>query len=276
VPIQVQRTLNAPSFSSEICAVFRAIGCLPFVMNMGGIMRGLHQGRLEFKSWGGARKGAGRKCEGKRSRVAHSKRAALKPSYPTHITLRIEDGLNNLRNRIEYATVREALVAGANRFGMRLVEFAVLSNHLHLVCEAYDERALARGMKGLCVRIARALNRLWNRVGSVFSDRYHAHVLKTPRGVRHALNYVLHNAAKHGDRLGGPDPCSSGAWFDGWRHDLGPKRVAPASPSPHALTQLAPTSPLPRALTWLLRVGWRRHGYLDPVPPPFTRRERED
>jgi REP element-mobilizing transposase RayT len=226
-------------------------------------MRVAQQRSLEFKSWGGARKGAGRKREGKRARVPHSKRSALKPSYPTHITLRIEDGLKNLRKRSEYATVREALVAGANRFGMRLVEFAVLSNHVHLVCEADDERALARGIKGLCVRIARALNRLWNRVGSVFSDRCHAHVLRTPREVRNALDYVLHNAARHGSRLGGPDPCSSGAWFDGWRHELGVRRVPRASP-------------LPRALTWLLRVGWRRHGCIDPVPPPFARRDQDD
>jgi len=226
-------------------------------------MRVAHQRSLEFHSWGGVRKGADRKRKGKRARVAHSKRSALNASHPAHITLRIEDGLKSLRNKREYATVREALVAGANRFGMRLVEFAVLSNHMHLVCEADDERALARGMKGLCVRIARALNRLWNRVGSVFSDRYHAHVLTTPREVRNALNSVLHNAARHGTRSGGPDPCSSGGWFDGWRHELGVGRVARASP-------------LPRALTWLLRVGWRRHGCLDPVPPPFTRRDRED
>jgi REP element-mobilizing transposase RayT len=221
--------------------------------------------------------------------VAHSKRSALKPSHPVHITLRIGDGLENLRNRREYATVREALVAGADRFGMRLVQYAVLSNHLHLLCEADDERALARGIKGLCVRIARALNRLWNRVGSVFGDRYHAHVLKTPREVRNALSYVLHNAARHGSRLGGPDPCSSGAWFDGWRHAFGLARaaaalpapdsltrVAAASPAPGSLTRIAPASPLPRALTWLLRVGWLRHGALDPVPPPFARRDLED
>src|SRR5204862_6807235 len=115
--------------------------------------------------------------------------------------------------------------------------------------EADDARGLGRGMKGLCVRIARALNRLWKRVGSVFSDRYHARVLRTPREVRNALNYVLHNAARHGSRLGGPDPCSSGAWFDGWRHDLGLTRVAPAPPVPRALTRVALASPVPRALT---------------------------
>jgi REP element-mobilizing transposase RayT len=256
-------TLSVRSSAREKSRVFRAFGGLPFVVDIGGIMRGAHQRSFEFKSWGGARERAGRKREGKRARVAHSKRSVLKPSHPAHVTLRIEDGLKNLRNRSEYATVREALFAGANRFGMRLVEFAVLSNHLHLVCEADDERALARGMKGLCVRIARAVNRLWKRFGSVFSDRYHAHVLKTPREVRNALNYVLHNAARHGSRLGGPDPCSSGAWFDGWRHELGLARGAAASP-------------LPRALTWLLRVGWRRHGYLDPVAPPFARRDPND
>lgn len=239
-------------------------------------MRALHQRCLEFKSWGGARKGAGRKREGKRARVTHSKRSALKRSHPTHVTLRIAAGLESLRNRSEYQTVRDALVAGADRFGMRVVEFAVLSNHMHLVCEADDERALARGPKGLCVRIARALNRLWNRVGSVFSDRYHARVLKTPREVRNALNYVLHNAARHGSRLGGPDPCSSGVWFDGWRHELGLTRAAPASTLPRMPTHVAPASPLPRALTWLLRVGWRRHEPLDPIPPPFARGEQDE
>jgi REP element-mobilizing transposase RayT len=272
----VQLTLNSRSFSCEKSALFRALGCFPFVVLPEGIMRVLHQGYLEFKSWGGARKGAGRKREAERARVAHSKRPALKPSHPTHVTLRIEAGLENLRNRRECETVRNALVAGADRFGMRLVEFAVLSNHMHLVCEAADEQALARGMKGLFVRIARALNRLWNRVGSVFSDRYHVHVLKTPREVRHALNYVLHNAARHGARLGGPDPCSSGPWFDGWRHDLGLRRSAPDWRHDLGFRRVAPASPLPRALMWLLSVGWRRHGALDPVPRPFTHGDRED
>jgi REP-associated tyrosine transposase len=235
----------------------------PFVVDTGRGVRALHQRSLDFKSWGGARRGAGRKSESTHARVSHSKRPTLKASIPTHVTLRIEAGLRSLRNRCEFETVREALVAGADRFGMRVVEFAVLSNHMHLVCEADDERALARGIKGMCVRIARALNRVWNRIGSVFSDRYHPRALQTPREVRSALNYVLHNAARHGARPGGPDPCSSGAWFEGWRHDLGRKGAATVSP-------------LPRALTWLLRVGWRRHGCLEPVPPPFTCRDPDD
>jgi hypothetical protein len=62
----------------------------------------------------------------------------------------------------------------------------------------------------------------------------------------------------------------------GWRHDRGLKLVAQPPPLPSALTCVAQPSPLPRALTWLLRIGWPRHGHLDPVAPPFTRRDQDD
>jgi hypothetical protein len=42
-------------------------------------------------------------------------------------------------------------------------------------------------------------------------------VLRTPREVRAALAYLMHNARRHGYRVApeGPDPYSSGRWFDG-------------------------------------------------------------
>jgi hypothetical protein len=126
----------------------------------------------------------------------------------------------------------------------------VQSNHIHLVCETQDERALGRAIKGLGVRLARGLNRLWRRTGRVIADRYHAHVLATPLEVRRALAYVLHNARRHGIPCAGLDPCSSGAWFDGWKGVL-------------AVGRLEAASPLPRARTWLLTIGWRRHGLLE-------------
>jgi hypothetical protein len=133
---------------------------------------------------------------------------------------------------------------GSERFGFRLNQFSLQTNHIHLIAEAEDRDALSRGMQALLVRVARTLNRLWKRRGSVFSDRFHARSLRTPREVRAALLYVLANARHHGVRILGIDPYSSGAWFDGWR-----QRLAAASRSPSV-----------RAATWLLREGWRRHG----------------
>lgn len=213
-------------------------------------MKRAQQETFEFKSWGGPRPGAGRKRIARLPCVPHRKRAELGVRHPVHVTLRLESGLASLRQRRSYSAVRHALARGAARFGMRLVHYSVQTNHLHLVCEAADERALGRGIKGMCVRLARALNRLWRRSGRVFADRYHCRALKTPREVRNVLAYVLRNAAHHGIHLAGPDPFSSGKWFDGWREGVQQLRGFWSSP-------------LPRARTWLLAQGWRRHGLIE-------------
>jgi putative transposase len=65
---------------------------------------------------------------------------------------------------------------------------------LHLIAEANDRRALARGVQGLSIRIARAFHRHSGRSGRLFADCYHARALKTPREARRALRHVLLNA----------------------------------------------------------------------------------
>jgi REP element-mobilizing transposase RayT len=89
------------------------------------------------------------------------------------------------------------MYGGAVRFGFRLVHYSVMGNHVHLIVEAPDRRALSRAMKGGGVRIARALNRVMKRSGRVVGDRYHAHILKTPSEVKRARSYLLTNARHH-------------------------------------------------------------------------------
>ena len=57
-----------------------------------------------------------------------------------------------------YAVLLRTLAAGSERFGLRLTQFSIQSNHAHLIVEVDDRHALSRGMQGLCIRIARALN----------------------------------------------------------------------------------------------------------------------
>ena len=70
-------------------------------------------------------------------------------------------------------------------------------------------------MQGLAIRIAKGLNRLMQRRGTVFADHYHAHILRTPAEVRGALDYLLHNIHEHAAKIGRPisrdiaDPYSS-------------------------------------------------------------------
>src|SRR5574338_712086 len=174
--------------------------------------------------------------------------------------------------RLPIATVavpegaREPLVAhrpanAERRAGFRVFAYSIQGDHLHLVVEADDARALARGMKAVGTRVARAVNRTLCRTGPVLRDRYHLRVLRTPLEVRRALAYCLLNARKHlgrlAPRVGRVDPASSGRRFTGWR------------PGISAVARSA--APVARAVTWLLREGWRRHGLLDPSEVPGLR-----
>jgi putative transposase len=178
--------------------------------------------------------------------VPHREREELSARHPVHVTVRLRAGLPSLRRGAARAAIERSFRAGGARSGFRLAEYSLQTNHVHLIAEASDKNALSRGMQGLLIRVARALNRLWARRGSVFSDRYHARQLRTPKEMRSALVYVIQNARHHGLRILGIDPYSSGRWFDGWK-----RKLAVAARDPGAT-----------ARTWLLRVGWRRHGLI--------------
>ena len=154
---------------------------------------------FKFRTWGGRRRGAGRpRKDGKKGPgVPHVGRAALPARFPVHVTWRMEPGVWNLRTRRCFSVLKSAMYAGASRGGFRLVHYVVMGNHVHLLVEAADRVRLARGMQGLGVRIARALNRVMRRRGRVLGDRYHAHILRTPSEVRRARVYLSSNAQRH-------------------------------------------------------------------------------
>lgn len=212
---------------------------------------------------GGRRRGAGRPRKAG-SGVGHHERRSLKREHPLHVTLRVLPHVGNLRRRPMRSVIYRSFAMGKERFGFRLVHFSLQRNHIHLVCEADNKRALSRGLQGLCIRIAKALNKRLGRKGQIFADRYHARALRTPRETRAALAYVLGNARHHGWR-GGPaqlDPCSSAALCDGWRRDVVWHRDDVVELCrPEGLAVVSPSR-------WLLTTGWRRAGLLDPDAVP--------
>jgi len=193
---------------------------------------------------GGARAGAGPKPKGRRAGGSRLKRAKLASRHAVHVTVRLKNGLPNLRRKSSFRVLRHAFAAGCDRFGFRLVHYSIQNDHLHFIAEAKDRRSLSRGMQGLLVRVAKGLNKLWHRHGKVFADRYHDRILRTPREVRNALSYVLHNARKHGRRLTWLiDLFASGIWFDGWKDVLIHRRLAaPASRKDALVMQVGASS----------------------------------
>jgi len=178
---------------------------------------------------------------------------------PAHVTLKVRADVPSLRTVPIVREIERTFAAGCARTGFRLVHYSLQDNHAHLLVEARDRDALGRGMKAIAARLARAVNRVAGRHGPVLKDRYHHRLLPTPREVHHALRYVLLNAQRHSQRSRSArtatlDPTSSGRWFDGWKRGSTSSDVAPDEQPAVA-----------RARTWLLSIGWRRYGLLDPV-----------
>ena len=215
---------------------------------------------------GGRRAGAGRKPVGKRAGVSHRTRLPFASRHPLHVTVKMRKELGNLRQRRTFVALEHALVAGKVGRGFRVVHFSVQRDHVHMICEAKSAAALGKGIQGLCIRMARALNSVLKRKGTVFADRYHAQVLKTPRQVRHALAYVLNNFRKHRAYTGDVprnliDEYSSAPWFDGFKN-----RRSTCTTDAQA--------PIAEPRTWLILKGWRRHNRIATWEVPGSRVDR--
>lgn len=204
--------------------------------------------------------------------MRHTSREGFSASLPAHVTVKLMPDLRSLRTKTVVRALEQTFAAGCERSDFRLVHYSLLGDHAHLVVEARGAEALGRGMMSIGSRLALAVNRVMGRKrGKVIADRYHARLLRTPREVRHALRYVLLNARKHAGVTARKavramqvvlDPASSARFFDGWK--LGRGRA----PGAQADAAARDDTPVARARTWLLRVGWRRHGLLDPAEVP--------
>lgn len=162
-----------------------------------------------------------------------------------------------MRRREMFRAIREASRTAAKREAFRIVHLTIQGTHLHLLVEAEDKGALARGMQSFKVSAARHVNKALGdedgrRRGRVFADRYHLVVITSPTQMRHTLAYVLNNWRHHHDERAAPgwlvDPYSTAYAFRGWREEG--TRLWPAGEYDWLVARE------PRS--WLLRDGWRR------------------
>lgn len=150
---------------------------------------------IHWRMHGGRRRGAGRKPRGKRGGVPHRSRGEVLPTTPVHVGLKVAAEIGNLRHPTLFGPLRAAIYEGADSFGMRVIHYSVVKDHLHFIVEAESSAALSRGMQGLTIRMAKRINKVLGRRGKVFIDRYWSHVLRSPSETRAALNYVLKNVS---------------------------------------------------------------------------------
>ncbi len=211
--------------------------------------------QLSFKSvngWGGKRRGAGR--PNLSGRVSHMKRENVVLKTPVHLTLKIANKKWNLRCG-DVAKAFKISAAKAKVFGLRILHYSILRDHLHLVVEVVDNESLTRGMRSFGSSFGKAIRSLVGGKGPVFKGRFHLTVISSPTQMRNTLAYVLQNYSQHSNLLEHIDAYSSAPYFADWRRLLG-RRVGPIV----ARHSIKPSMPphLCRPNSWLAREGWKR------------------
>src|SRR3569623_1774278 len=107
------------------------------------------------------------------------------------------------------------------RESCRVVHLSIQHNHVHLLVEAENRESLSRGMQGFQISAAKHINAeiskgrvkgvSWyeakrrglipadrqRRKGTVFHDRYHVEIIRTPRQARNAIAFVLYYWLMH-------------------------------------------------------------------------------
>ena len=238
-------------------------------------LQGIADAPPKRATWGGRRAGAGRKPKANPGYVRHHRRAKHAKSRPVHITMRARRGLPSfraqrilqmmtkiLRNQTELGKVKRKYTDV-----FRVLHFSIQDNHVHVMVEADDARALRSGVSGLVIAFARQLAKLFGRKKlKVWAERFHSREVGSPQDVVNTLNYIFQNYKKHGAVTYGHgivDRFSSAKQFDGWEQKTlyptlldetsfymqGPEPWAPAQPD-----------------TWLVSTGWKQYH-----PPLDTR-----
>jgi REP element-mobilizing transposase RayT len=128
--------------------------------------------------------------------VAHSTRERVTRHLPLHINFKLALEKGTLRNKTVLKFLAKA-IAKARAKDLRIIQFSLQHNHVHLIVEANNNQTLSKGMRALIISLVMRLNFHWKKSGQRLKQRYHLHVLRTRREVQHACHYVRHNVIKH-------------------------------------------------------------------------------
>ncbi len=81
---------------------------------------------------------------------------------------------------------------------VKIVAYCIMDNHLHLLLNTPDVFSMSHFMKVVNIRYARYYNKMHNRVGYVFRDRYKSQPIENENYLLRCIRYIHNNPLKAG------------------------------------------------------------------------------
>ncbi|MCC6533436.1 MAG: transposase [Burkholderiales bacterium] len=120
------------------------------------------------------------------------------PGLTWHITHRCHESRFLLRFARDRRTYLSWAFEAKKRYGLCLLDYAVTSNHVHLLVKDTGRDAIVRSMQLIAGRTAQEFNLRKNRQGAFWEDRYHATAVETGEHLQRCVVYIDLNMVRAG------------------------------------------------------------------------------
>jgi putative transposase len=120
------------------------------------------------------------------------------PGYVWHITHRCHKREFLLKFDKDKQRWIHWLFEAKKRFGLKILNYTVTSNHIHLLVYDGKENIIPKSIQLIAGRTAREYNLRKNRKGAFWEDRYHATAIKAGNHLIRCLAYIDLNMVRAG------------------------------------------------------------------------------
>src|SRR5262245_4749237 len=131
------------------------------------------------------------------------------PGQVWHITHRCHAQTFLLRFARDRRRYRHWLFEAKKRYGLRVLNFVVTSNHIHVLVQHTRDEAISQSLQLVAGRVGQEYNLRKERQGAYWEDRYHATAIEADDHLRRCLVYIDLNMVRAGV-VGHP-----AEWLDG-------------------------------------------------------------
>ncbi len=114
-----------------------------------------------------------------------------------HVIAKGSGGQNLFEGVYDYRAFLELLAKACEKGDVHVIAYCLMSNHVHLLLEDAEGR-LGEVMKSVLTGYAQRFNKLGDRVGHVFQQRFKSQPIEDEGYLLRAIRYIHNNPAKAG------------------------------------------------------------------------------
>lgn len=142
------------------------------------------------------------------------------PGYPHHVIQRGNNRQPIFSSAADYLVLLGLLEENAQKFGVALHAYVLMSNHFHLLVTPTSDEGLPQMMQAVGRRYVRYFNDSQGRSGTLWEGRYRSTVIETDRYLLACMAYIDLNPVRAGMVKEARDyPWSSHGHYVGLRTD---------------------------------------------------------